>query len=454
MARYIIDASFTDIPKVVVQKAKLLVLDSLGCALGGSTTKIGKILMSFARCSNGRRESTICGDGTKVRSFNAAFVNSEMANILDFDDILLGHIGATVIPPAIAVGEAFSATGRELITAVVTGYEVSTRIGTAIRASEARSQEVCGLGSWQIFGAVSAAGKLLRLNEKTMIMALGIAGSAAPVPSDMKNSLNPSNQQVGMGMVKNVYGFASEIGVKAALLASMGYTGSQDILEGNTGFWRMAGSDQCDFEKMTERLGDKYDLLEVGFKPYSSCASNHAAIEAACNIVRRHKLPLDDIERIVVKTFTSQTIPPRGDYNPKTIGSAIYSYPYVIAVALTGERPGPKWFSEDKLKDPQVLALAQKVKLEPDQDADRLARAHAFRSYAKVEITCNRKGYFDLVTCPKGVSQNPMTKNEIQDKFGDLASFAIDGPKVKKIIRAVNELEHIKDLTEITNLLY
>jgi len=453
LAEYISDLTFEGLPKEVVDKATNCILDSAGCMLGGSRTDVVKILAAFAGHLGGKLESTIIGTKEMTSCANAAFVNSESANVLDFDDTFMGHPGATVIPPALAVAEAQHATGKELILAVVAGYEVSMRIGIAIRPSYEISKKIAGYQTWQIFGAVASSSKLLNLKKKAIHMAMGIAGAAAPIPSDMKCSMNPLNKEVGMPMTKNNYGWASLIGVNATILAKMGYTGPVDIFEGETGFWRMYGSDRCDFEKFIDGFGRSYYILKVAFKPYSCCRYLHPALDATLKIVKNNKLEVEDIEKITVNTFSDITVPPWDDRKPKTMQSAIHSIPYCIAIAITGSKPGLEWFTKASLTNSKVLELAKKVELVGDPEADKMKVDKGKTLLANVQIHSKKGTFQEVVDCPKGEPENPMTDKELRAKFKRLAKKVITDEKAKTIFHMIKNLENIKDVAEITKLL-
>lgn len=187
LAEYIVEAKFDDFPGEVIQKAKRCVLDSIACALGGCTSNAGKIVMDLVRHLGGGPESTLIGNGFKVACTYAAFANSYANNALDFDDTLkdpLGHLGCTVVPTAIAVGESRNVSGKDLITSIILGYEVSSRIGSAIWPSKKRFERVWPF-SYQVFGSVTSASKLLSLDTDEILNAFGIAGAAAPVPNTL-----------------------------------------------------------------------------------------------------------------------------------------------------------------------------------------------------------------------------------------------------------------------------
>jgi len=213
IVEYCVDLDFNVLPNEVIQKVKTNILDSIGCTLGGYKTDVGRIVTNVMRRLGGKPVSTLLGSGFKVSCTNAAYANSLMSNALDFDDCFGGHSGSTIIPPALAIGETFRASGRDLIAAVVVAYEVMGRISAAMEPSREYASKVLGMGTYQTLGAVIAASKLLSLSTSQYLSALGIAGANAPVPSCMKTSLNP----VGATMVKNNYGTASEVGVMSTL---------------------------------------------------------------------------------------------------------------------------------------------------------------------------------------------------------------------------------------------
>jgi len=455
IADYIVKTSFDDLPEKVISRSKVCILDNLGCMLGGYRTKTGKIVANLAReTGGGKQESTVIGSGDKVSCVCAAFANSMMANALDFDDTYAAgsppiiHPASTTVPPAIAVGERVKATGKDVITSVVLGYEVSIRIGAAIFPSPERMSYVMGLSTFQTFGAVTAASKLLSLSREQVLNALGIAGATAPVSSVMKTTLNP----MGASMVKNNYGWASQNGVTAALLAKMGFNGPKDILDGNRGFWIMAGSDRCNFDKLVEKLGEKYELMNVGFKPYPSCRLTHQAIDATIRLVRELRangLQLEEIEEIIVRSISTLTEPPFTNYKPKNMEDSQLSLPFSIAAAIYGGKPGPDWFAEKNL--PRILELARKVKIEVDPEAE--SHPHLLTK-TKVAIIAGGRQFTAHTDTTRGDPENPMTKDELREKFRGLASEVIEQKKAEIVVNIVDKLEKMDDITKLTDALH
>jgi 2-methylcitrate dehydratase PrpD len=344
------------------------------------------------------------------------------------------------------------ANGKDLINAVAVGYEVQLRIGPAVvwkKPIVQRSHPVTG-SPWQVFGSVTSASKLLGLDREQIAMAMGVAGSAAPIPSDMKCSLNPASKEEGTSMVKNNYGYMSETGVRAALMSKKGYTGPTDLLEGETGFWRMIGSDNCDFEAMTAELGENYRLLNIEFKPYSCCRLQHPLIDAALKAVSENKVNVQDIDRIVLRTSRSQVTPPKDDYEPKTATSIINSTPYSVAIALTGLKPGPSWFTKETLNSVNIRTLAKKILLVADQPESNVWRGEY---YATAEISSKGKTYVASVNHPKGTVRNPMSEEEQINKFKGMAQTVLGSERTEELVHEIRNLEKVKDVIEITDLL-
>ena len=448
LSRYVITINYNDIPERIRNKVKEVLLDSIGCMIGGSQTEVGRISARVMKSFGGEAESTLVGIADKIPSINAVFANSMMANALDFDDPFpwAGHPGATIIPPALAVGEKLSTNGREILTSILLAYEVCGRIGLAIRPTAEGLKKVWGYGTWQTFGATIASGKLLGLDEDQLTHAFGIAGCNAPLPSLYKSALGPS----GNTMVKNNYGVASQVGVQSTFLAQNGFEGPMDLFEGEEGFWRMAGSDQCKFEVLTERLHDDFKIEQIAFKPYPSVRWNHSAIDGMLEIVRRNDLRIEDIENVVINSFYLAVHHPFDVVHPKDSAQAAFSTPYCVAVAVAGVPPGPEWYDEKLYKDPRIMRLAERVKLVEDKEADR---NYPELQLAKVKVRARGKSYEARVECPKGELKNPLSQEQLENKFRQVSKPYMSEKKVENIVRLVNDLETLENINELTRFL-
>ena len=243
---YIVNSKKESIPKDVIEHAKIFVLDTIGCALGGYCTKTGKEIASQAKEFSGAGEASVFGDGSKVSAPFACWANSSLANVLDMDDVFAGtaHQANCLIPTAFGIGEAQKSSGLEVLHAIVLGFEIGSRIMMYSWPSPEKARTYFP-STWQVFDAVTAAGTLLNLSQKELYNAFGLAGTTPPLPIDMQKFVERP-----MGFSKNVFGWTTFTGVFWTLLAQKGAEGTAQIFDGDAGFWTIMGSDQCHFEKL------------------------------------------------------------------------------------------------------------------------------------------------------------------------------------------------------------
>lgn len=451
LATFISNLSFDAIPENVVQQAKNCILDSVACMSGGLKTDIGKITLDLAKDLGGAPQSSIIGTEHKASRTLAAFVNSTTANALDFDDTYYGHPGATVIPPALSFAEFLGLSGKDLLCSIVAGYETSIRIGKAVCPSLERARKVKGLATYQIFGAVSAIGKLMKLDSNAMVNALGIAGAYAPVPAVIKIC---SHGSFSATMVKNSFGLASFSGGMAVELAKRGFTGPADIFDGDQGFWRISSSDSCEFNIFTGGLGKNFEILNVAFKPYPCCRYIHASLDACLAIQREDSVDPCDIKKIKVKSVSRLTEWKPFDFNdpPRNMVEAQFCPAYDIAVALFGIPPGPNWFTSGTMNNQDILKLASKIQVLPDDEADRISHEE-HRLTAKAYMETSKGNYEHKVTSAKGEKDNPVTKEWIENKFRNLASKVLSKNSVENAIRTINNIEEIENVKNLTKQL-
>lgn len=446
---------YEDVPREVIRKGKFYLLDALGCGLGGSQTQPAKIAAGIAKSLSGDRVSTIIGDGTKVSSPGAAFANAVAINALDYDDVAdipnaMGHLGSTVVAATLAVGEDVKADGKEFITALILGYEVGQRIGIAIQPSAERWSRVWPTGTWQTLGAAAAAAKLMNLDPDKMTHAIGLAGSGAPVPAFWKSYENPRP----LSWIKDQIQWAALAGVLGAEMARAGFIGNPRILDGERGFWRIAGSDRCDFGGMTNNLGKKYVFTETALKPYPACRGIHTALECIETIVRQDKIVPQGIEQVSV-SIGAEFSELFYVYDVPYMVDAEFSVPYAVTMVVKKVPKGPGWYSEEHLRSAEVHSLMRKVKLQVLREPDEGAReSKLVIGSSKVEVRMKDGRVFSRhVHHPKGSRQNPLTKEEITTKFSTLASYVLRRETVDAVVSTVAGIERLNDVSELTGLL-
>ncbi|MEX2356306.1 MAG: MmgE/PrpD family protein [Thermaerobacterales bacterium] len=438
LASYAAEIRFEDLPDEVVHAAKRAILDSLGCSIGGARVKQGRFLVDFFSSMGGRPEGLVLATGQKLPLTHAAHINAALANVLDFDDTLgEGHLGATIVPPALAAAGMKKVTGAELLAAVTAGYEVSARIGTAIRPSPERFRLVRGLGTFQVFGAVSAVGHLLNLDSETMRSAFGIAGANAPVPSVYKEGFDDRP----VAWVKNNFGWSAQGGVLGALMAQRGYRGQRSFLDGERGFWRIAGSDRCDFDLMTAGLGSEYRVLDNQFKPYSCCRYHHSVLDGVRTLMDR--TGGDEVTGVEVRTIwrVGEHMDPR----PQDLTDGQYSLPYQIAGHLSGRAERFDWMLRSQLDDPELLKLADRVAYVADDAMEDQFQSVRQLSAAVVMRTAAGE-WSETVPHPWGSPANPISDADLERKFRHLTGPALGESAAQLLVDLIWNLDSVGDV--------
>ena len=429
---FVQDTRHSRLPGDVVAQAKRCVQDLLGVAIAGSHTRMARASTRFAHGQFGPGRATLIGSRARLSEVGATWVNGICASALDLDDghrLAMGHPGAAIIPTALAVAETTGASGADLLAAVVVGYEMAVRVSVA-RVPDYKANHY-STGIWGAPGAVAAAGKLLAFDGRTFQDALGIAVAHGPFP--------PGGPVVLEGMVKEAIGWAGVVGCSAAFLAREGYTGSEDILE---------RSGRYDAAQLADGLGREHAILKAYFKPYASCRWSHPAIDGALELVREHRLQLDEVEEIHIEGF--QQITRLCDYAPGTTVAAQYSVPFSLALALSYDGIGPGELTEANLHDEQLVGLAQRVRVSVDPELDHLFPE---KTASRVTMRTSRGTFTVTVEYPRGNPENPLSDAELAEKFLWLAVDAVGEEKSRELMDAVERLEQMDNVRELAELL-
>jgi len=456
LAEYAAKLNFEDLPGEVIEQVKQLTLHVLGVSLAACATKQGKDVIALAQDMGGAKsEATIIGSTQKVPTEAAAFANGTLADILDWEDCSwTGHPSAGAIPAALAMGERVQVTGKEYITAVVAGYEVYQRIAMAVQPSIPFRLKVGGWGltCWQIFAAAIPAAKLLKLEGDKMAQTIGIAGATCPIVNGKINICRSD-------MYHYEHGLRARDGIVSALIAKSGINSLYDMLDGDTGYW-ITVTDKCDWAWMSKELGSRYLILETYFKHWPVNMWVQQYLDILNTMMREDGVKASNVDEIVISPSlygNEQTT--RMIYRPdgfQGITDAEFSIPYCMAVMLVDPNPGPNWFTEEKIKDPQILKLAGKVRGEqPDIITSQRFKVFQKGDYveAKVRIRLNTgREVCKSLKYPKGHSQNRFTPDEYQNLFRLAASIQLPELKIEQIIDRVQRLEKLRSVSELMDL--
>jgi 2-methylcitrate dehydratase PrpD len=414
LARFASELAFDAIPGAVVRKSEDLLLDWIGSALAGKGARPVEIIDRFAQQmgpSDGSAEILI--SRRRTSPFFAAMVNAAASHFAEQDDVHNGsvfHPGAVVFPPALAVAQANGRSGRDLLTAAVAGYEVGIRVGEFLGRSHYKVFHTTGTAG--TIAAAAATGSMLRLSPSLMQHAFGSAGTQAAGLWEFLRDAADSKQ---LHTAK-----AAGDGLLAAYLAQDGFTGAAHILEGPQGMAAGMSTD-ADPARLTDRLGERWALVETSFKWHAACRHTHPAADALLKIVVDHDLAPDDIAQVTAHVHQAAIDVLGPVRSPTTVHQAKFSMGTVLGIIATFRRAGLAEFQQH-FRDPRVAALRERVRMVRDDDVDA---AYPQRWIGKVEVaTTDGRTLAARIEEPRGDPGNTLSRNEVEDKAVRLAEWS------------------------------
>lgn len=445
-ADFIHTLRFEDIPKDVVESAKLFLLDYLASAMAGY--KINRIfneaLWSVVGGMGGKKESRVFFHKAKLPAPNAALLNAAYGHGADMDDgnrTAQGHPGVAVMPVALSLTEAHRLTGRDAIVAVVVGYDIFVRLATAMNPSHL-SRGFHTTGTVGTIAAGGAAAKALNLNLDKVRNTLGFAALQAAgllevaESGQMAKPLHPAKAAFG--------------GILSARLAEAGAEGPREPLEGRKGFIR-AFADQVDLDILLKDLGKDFRISSCYFKLYPACRHTHAAIDAASNL-RRSGVPSPALlEKIKVHVYPAAINLTGSIYEPKNEDEAKFSLAYTVATALTKGSFTLQDLDVAKSFDRETRALVSKIEIISDPLLEN--RTANIRG-ARVELVMkNGTIRQEEVKLPKGEPEVPVTFEDIEVKMKSCADTVFPEERLQAIARTVKKLERLPNISSLTKLM-
>lgn len=441
MAQFAVDLQYSDLPEEVIDTVKQFLLDSIGCAFGGFQTKDVSILREIYGDMGGKSEATVMASGDRLPAVSTTLLNSLMIRALDYNDIYWKEDPShpsDLIPAALAMGERENRSVKEVIVAIVLAYEFEQRLCEfAVPGIRERKWHHATLTQ---FVSPLVAGKLLGLTEDQMVSAIGISGT---------HNFTPGAPTAGkLTMMKNtVDPMAVQSGIVAALMAQKGYSGTEAIFEGKEGFMDLLGPD-WDEEKLTDGLGDSYRIRQCSMKAFPTEALTHSHITAALKVVREHDISPEDIDEVSVTTIARAVdilFDPE-KYKPDSRETADHSLPYCIAAAIVDRKITTAQFNEDRIHDEQIRAVLPKIKGEASKEFEAMFPE---KQPSRVSITLkNGDTHSASVDYPKGDPREPMTDQELGDKFRALADGVLISERQSEVIDRIRNFEKERNLQE------
>lgn len=411
------------IPEHVERDVRQRVADTLGVSIAAQRLGTSQAAVRYVVEQGGTPQSTVLGQATRVPAAQAAFANGVLAHSLDYDDTHLPsvlHPSASVVPAALAVGEAQGSSGAQIAAAIAAGLEICVRLGMAGYDHESRNSRFFQLGQHATsicgtVGSASAAASLLGLDADGISHAMGVSASFA-------SGIIEGNRTGGT--VKRAHcGWAAHGGVTAAHLAAAGFTGPPTVFEGTFGFFQAFLNGEFDADALQRGLGEQWEVPDIFFKPYPANHFTHAGIDAATRM-REAGLRPEDVESAVLGTaaHTARTIGDPIDVKrrPRTGYQGQFSGPYTVAAALFGGGGlglGLEDFTDELVNDPARQELMSKIDVVADPVCDEIF-PDEFPAILRVRTTDGRE-LEERVLTTRGGPRRPLTDDEIKAKLLD-----------------------------------
>lgn len=449
ISAWVADLRFEDLPADVVASTKLRILDVIGLSIAGGETPFGKSVREAGAMLYPQGRCHVLGSQSRTSMIGAAFMNGAASQALEYDDThneSIVHMSSPAVAAALALTDERQLSGRELIRAVAVGNEISARVGSAAPGQfHRRGFHPSGL--FAPFGVCWLAASALKLDVPQMVNAAGIVGSFAAgllqcwVDGTQSKFLHP--------------GWAAQSGLSAAVLAQAGATGPAEVFEGRFGLFAshlQTPEAPANFARLTEGLGEVWDSRNASFKPFPVAHVIHPYIDALLGLRSQHGLQAEDVERILcpIAPYIAGIVcePVEEKRRPRTDSHGRVSLQYTLAEALVLGRVGKDAYAESSLRDPQILAVADRVEFFIDKDFPGPERFKGaviveLRDGSRLEATEEHN---------RGSFANPMSFNEILAKYRENAMDALSSEQIGRLSDTVLELERLDDASVLCRL--
>jgi len=440
---------FEDLPERVVSNSKMFILDLLGNIIASRHIESSEIVLKTAQDLGGNPTSTAIGCNYKTSAQLAALINGTFGHAFDMDDdhrYGIQHPSVVVFPAVLALAERFQKSGKDVITAFAYGSEITIRLGESFEG-QTYYQGFHPTGTCGVFGATGGAAKIMNLNEEKMTYALGLAGSQAAGLLEWKAQ--------GTWSKRYQAGHPSMCGVISALMASNGYTAPTTVWDGQDGFIRAYSyKDIYNYDKVINEFGKRWEMADTSIKVHACCRFSAPLADAGVELHKRgidYKNVKSILARVNKYSIKVLTVPIETKAAPKTVVDAQFSLPFAIACGMVKGHENIDDYTNESIRDPEVLALAKKVTWVLDPEIEKV-----YPKYypCTIEVTMN-DGSTEVchIEYPKGDPENPVAWDEAVEKFKFMASHEMGSYKVNKIIDVCSHLEEINNIQSLIDLL-
>ena len=439
LAQFLNRARFGDLPSKAIELAKMIIASTLASAAPGSLIDSARIVRELVKERGGKPEATLWFDGAKLPVNEVARVNAMLSDAAASDDSDLrnvAHTGTTLASTSLAIGEIMGATGQDILSAIVTGYEAAGRIGEALGGDRQGFHASVIVA----FGGVVAAARLLRLTDEQMAHAIGLTATTIG----------------GLGIGTNSWareyhaGNAALCAVNAALAAGRGYTVNEDMLEAPRGFLAVFGGGKADSESLTRELGKEWDIVtHMAIKLAPGAHAFHPSVEAAVDAARQSGVPPEEVAKILVTGPQIRTIG-RGQ-PPKDLIEAIHSLHYFLASAVADKDFSWVHATPEKIHNPAATRLIGLVEADPSPPP-----VHYDWSWGATVTIVTRSGarYTSTVDAPRGSGPRGIEWSDVDAKYRALLpDSGLPAKRIEEILNVIHDFDRVKNVSELTVLL-
>ena len=468
LGEWISSLNFEDIPEYVIDKTKNCIIDWVGTTLYGERSPWSRVMIDMARELGGKTEATIAVSGEKVPASNAAMANAVMAISYDFSDTDLKtelHPGPSVIASAIAMAERERSSGKEVITAIIAAYEIATRVAEAFNCAPHLRAAVKGFepnGMLSIFGPVVSASKILKLDSKGVTNAIGLAGSS--MGGGLVDYMIDGNWTYRWSQGKG-----AAVGIINALMAEKGFIGPAAVFEGQWDSLKRHSNSKKgrfgalnayigtleDSGKITKDLGKQWRLNDIVYKYYGCCHGIQGYIDGALQLMRENSFRAGDIKEITVRLphFILFLVTPRAiKSRPPNLTVTQWSLPFSLARAILDGHLFSPQEQLSNVDDVEVLGLADRINVIKDTSSEEFFSEKG-QLLSPIEITLHDDRKLKIAKNIKGIGDNALTQDELEDKFNILSGKVLPKDKVAELINKLKSLQDVKSITEVTKLM-
>ena len=452
---FITQARGRDFPAEAIALGKRCLIDGLGVVLAGSTTEGSGIVHQYIKASSGTAEATaFAAEPFRTTAANAAFANGASGHAMDWDDTQLsttadrifGLLTHPTLPPmcaALAIGERQRASGAQFLEAFLTGFEVECKIAESIHPNHYK-KGFHSSGTIGTFGAMAATAKLLKLDAEATANAISIAASLA---SGIRANFGTMTKPLHVGR-------AAQNGVMAAELASKGFTGSKDGLDGPWGFFQIFSfGEGFDPGRIIGKLGNPHTIVSPGvsIKPYPCGVLGHPTMDAMRKLVIASDVKPEQIKAIRVRAGSNIMNPLRYPIATTEL-EAKFSPAFMVSAIALRRRAGIHEFTDEFVRSAECQAMMAKVErvLDPEIEARGFEK---IRSTVEVDLTDGRTLVEHADERYRGGPDRPFTREELHKKFTECAALVLPDPAMAQTLSMVESIEQVADISELARVL-